>query len=384
MGTMGRKTESEAPVALVIPAFEPSARLVHLLGELVPAWRGPVVVVDDGSTGASAREALEAVRVMPGVTLLAHERNRGKGAALKTAFAYLASAPAGSGAVASTEAAAAPAAAPAAPALVGIVTADADGQHLPADILAVAETLRAHPDSLVLGCRDFGQEGIPARSLAGNRAMCAALRVFCGLSVSDTQTGLRGIPLAFARDLLAVRGDGYEFETTMLVEAGHGGIPFVEVPVATVYEGSNEVSHFRPVVDSLRIAAVLVEAFAKYALSSVASALVDWLAFVALMALLAHAPLGGWTIAASTVGARVVSAAFNFVTNRRVVFKARGSARRSAARYAALCVFCVCASAALVTLLARVLPVPAIAIKPVVDTALFFVNYRVQQVWVFR
>lgn len=369
------RLEPEAPVALVIPAFEPTMCLAELLEQLAPSWCGPVVVVDDGSTTSEARAALDTVRALPGVTLLAHERNRGKGAALKTAFAHLAAALAPAGR---------PDVAPAAGGLVGVVTADADGQHLPADILAVAEALRVHPDALVLGCRDFGREGIPARSLAGNRAMCVAMRVFCGVSVSDTQTGLRGIPLAFARELLAVRGDGYEFETTMLVEASRGGIPFVEVPITTVYEGKNEVSHFNPVLDSLRVTAVLVGAFAKYAVSSVASSLVDWLAFAALMALLAHAPLGGWTIAVSTLGARVISAAFNFVTNRRVVFKAHGNARRSAARYAALCVACVCASAALVTLVSRVLPVPAIAVKPVVDTALFFVNYRVQQAWVFR
>ena len=377
------RLEPEAPVALVIPAFEPTMRLAGLLEEFAPSWRGPIVVVDDGSTTSEASAALDAVRALPGVTLLAHERNRGKGAALKTAFAHLAAAlaPAVRPDAAPAEF---PDAAPAAGGLAGVVTADADGQHLPADILAVAEALRAHPDALVLGCRDFGREGIPARSLAGNRAMCVAMRVFCGVSVSDTQTGLRGIPLGFARELLAVHGDGYEFETTMLVEASRGGIPFVEVPITTVYEGKNEVSHFNPVLDSLRVAAVLVGAFAKYAVSSVASSLVDWLAFAALMALLAHAPLGGWTIAVSTLGARVVSAAFNFVTNRRVVFKAHGNARRSAARYAALCVACVCASAALVTLVSRVLPVPAIAVKPVVDTALFFVNYRVQQAWVFR
>lgn len=368
--TQADGTRAQAPVALVVPAYEPTEALPRLLVALAGSWHGPVVVVDDGSAGEGARRILAAVRAMPGVTLLSHERNRGKGAALKTAFAYLA------GPARAPDAGSAP--------LAGVVTADADGQHLPADVLAVAATLAAHPDSLVLGCRDFAQEGIPARSLAGNRAMCAAMRIFCGLAVTDTQTGLRGIPLAFADELACMRGDGYEFETTMLVEAGRGGIPFVEVPIATVYEGANEVSHFHPVRDSLRVAAVLLAAFAKYAVSSVASSLVDWLVFAALMALLGATPLGGLTIAAATLLARAVSAAFNFAVNRRVVFRAHGHARRSATRYAALCVACVAASAALVTLLARVLPVPAVVIKPFVDTALFFVNYRVQQVWVFR
>ena len=354
------------PVALVIPAYEPGPGLPGLIAELGSRWCGPIVVVDDGSTSAQAHESFNDLRelAVPSLTLLTHDHNLGKGAALKTAFTYLgAQAPTG---------------------CVGIVTADADGQHLAADICTVADALRAHPDTLVLGTRDFGQSGIPARSEAGNRTMRTAMRVFCGLSVHDTQTGLRGIPLPFAQLMSHMRGNGYEYETTMLIEAAHRGVPFLEVPIATVYEEGNAASHYRPVADSLKIAAVLLASFAKYALSSVSASLVDWLAFAAFMAVLPGGMLAGFTITAATLLARVVSALFNFTVNRKVVFKSQTRTRRSAARYAALCVCSACASAALVTGLAHALPLPAIAIKPLVDTALFFVNYRIQQSWVFR
>ena len=413
------------PVALVIPAYEPGPGLPCLISELAPRWRGPIVVVDDGSTSAQAHKAFGDLHELgiPNLTLLTHDHNLGKGAALKTAFAYLtdaatsrpvnlvpggpyeqaraqagaqsfpqADAPQPDKAAARLRAHLAPQVGAPEPgqarathaALVGIVTADADGQHLAADICAVAAALRAHPDTLVLGTRDFGQPGIPARSEAGNRAMRTAMRVFCGLSVHDTQTGLRGIPLPFAQLIAHMHGNGYEYETTTLIEAAHRGVPFLEVPIATVYEEGNAASHFRPVADSLKITAVLLASFAKYALSSVSASLVDWLAFAAFMAVLPAGVLAGFTITAATLLARIVSALFNFTVNRKVVFKSQTRTRRSAARYAALCVCSACASAALVTGLSHVLPLPAIAIKPLVDTALFFVNYRIQQSWVFR
>lgn len=388
------------PVALVIPAYEPGPGLPGLIAELGSRWCGPIVVVDDGSTSAQARESFNDLRelAVPSLTLLTHDHNLGKGAALKTAFTYLtgtdADWPAASATPAPGQSCAQLAPQAGKPessqacttrtALVGIVTADADGQHLAADICTVADALRAHPDTLVLGTRDFGQSGIPARSEAGNRTMRTAMRVFCGLSVHDTQTGLRGIPLPFAQLMSHMRGNGYEYETTMLIEAAHRGVPFLEVPIATVYEEGNAASHFRPVADSLKITAVLLASFAKYALSSVSASLVDWLAFAAFMAVLPGGILAGFTITAATLLARIVSALFNFTVNRKVVFKSQTRTRRSAARYAALCVCSACASAALVTGLAHALPLPAIAIKPLVDTALFFVNYRIQQSWVFR
>ena len=200
----------------MIPAYEPSGRLAALLEELVLGWPGPIVVVDDGSS-ASCSVVFDRARAL-GATVLVHGLNRGKGAALKTAFSYLLEQ---------------------VPTVAGAVTADADGQHLPADIRAVARELGLHQDSLVLGCRRFDGNGVPARSKLGNNFMLGAMRVLCGVDVSDTQTGLRGLPASLMRRMLAVVRDGYEFETEMLVLARRAGGIF-EVPITTVYEGDNE------------------------------------------------------------------------------------------------------------------------------------------------
>lgn len=102
-----------------------------------------------------------------------HAVNQGKGRALKTAFNYCLLQD---------------------PDLVGCVTADSDGQHLPEDIVHCGEVLSRHPDSLVLGCRDFDDVSVPQKSRYGNKITRTLFRYLCGLKITDTQTGLRGIP----------------------------------------------------------------------------------------------------------------------------------------------------------------------------------------------
>lgn len=350
--------EKGLAIYLVVPAYNPTDRLPSLLERLIPTFNDAVVVVNDGSITADADSIFNRVTAL-GCTVLSHPVNRGKGAALKTAFAWCAQHGGDT--------------------LVGVVTADADGQHLAADIVAVRDALAANPDKLILGCRDFSYDGVPARSKAGNRSMSLAMRVFFGLDISDTQTGLRGIPARLMRELVDVRGNAYEFETNMLVEARHAGVAIAEVPITTVYDDGNAGSHFNPIRDSLRVAGV----FARYGLSSCASAIVDLAAFSALNALFAVLGAGLFSIVAATYSARVVSAVVNFLVNHRLVFK-RGEGKKAAMRYAALCVACVSVSAAAVTAIQTLLPMaPAVAIKVVVDCALFFINYRIQQAWVF-
>ncbi len=220
-----------ACIPVVIPAFEPDGRLIKLCGELLERDGTSVVIVDDGS-GAAYRPVFDELAREPGMIILRHEVNRGKGRALKTAFSWILTNM------------------PDAP---GCVTADADGQHTVTDIRRIAETLAAWPDRLVLGCRDFGGDGIPLKSRLGNRLTCAVMRLFCGVSVSDTQTGLRGIPADFMRSCLSIGGERFEFETNMLI-ASVGVIKLREVVIETVYDSATDhQTHFHPVRDSFRI-----------------------------------------------------------------------------------------------------------------------------------
>src|SRR5262249_42046618 len=125
----GREVTMKRAV-IVIPAYEPTPALADLVAELSASGDRRILVINDGSS-PECRGTFERVARCEGVVLLEHAVNLGKGQALKTAFNYV---------LLNTP-----------PETVGVVTADADGQHLAADIRRVADRLEAQPATLVLG-----------------------------------------------------------------------------------------------------------------------------------------------------------------------------------------------------------------------------------------
>ena len=234
----------------LIPAYNPDRLLVRLVQEMQRSGRlAEIIVVDDGS-GEECRSIFARLAAIPGVTVLHHAVNLGKGAALKTGLNHFCFAmPEGS----------------------GVVTADADGQHLPADVLRVAQRLEETGDRLVLGSRQFAG-GVPLRSRLGNVCTKYAFWGVMGKKLEDTQSGLRGIPQALARQLLRAKNSGYEFELDMLVHCRRTGVPIEACPIAAVYLDENRSSHFHPLFDSLRIYYV----FLRFIAALLATAAVDY------------------------------------------------------------------------------------------------------------
>lgn len=337
-----------ARTAVVVPAYQPDARLVALVEALRAAVPGlPVVVVDDGSAPRCGG-VLRAVRVL-GAVVLTVPVNRGKGYALRTGIRWVRDRLPGH----------------------GVVCADADGQHTVVDVLRVAARAEAEPDAVVLGSRRLTGR-VPLRSRLGNAVTRRAFAAATGTAVHDTQTGLRAYGPAQLDGLLAVPGDRYEYELRTLLEATRSGRDVVEVEIATVYLDDNTSSHFRPLADSARVWASLL----RFAASSLVSAAVDLVAVLAL-----HALTG--SLLAAVVGARVLSAGTNFTVNRRLVF-ARGDVplRTAAARYAGLALVLLGAGYGLLALLTG-LGLPLFVAKVATDAALFAASYTAQRHVVF-
>ncbi len=186
-----------------------------------------VLVVDDGSEDADLRELL---RDDP-VTVIRHERNQGKGQALLTALEAVA---AGGG--------------------THMITVDADGQHLPGDLPAFVAAIREAPRAIVIGCRDFERTAnVPSKSRFGRLWSNFWVRLETGRAVADTQSGYRAYPVDLVRRL-PHRSSRYDFETELLVRALWAGLPLREVPIQVVYlPGGERISHYRPVLDTLRM-----------------------------------------------------------------------------------------------------------------------------------
>ncbi len=349
---MERRAETgvlAAPVAVLIPAYKPNVALVDVVRALIGSGITAIVVVDDGS-GAGFSPLFSAVAALPGVQLVRHAVNLGKGAALKTGIN---------------------AALVAHPELAGIVTADADGQHHPEDVLRVAQRFAAQPDALVLGAREFAGP-VPLRSRFGNTITQGAMRFVAGQSLSDTQTGLRAIPRGLAERMLSVSAAGYEFELEMLIAAKHLGFPVVEEPIRTIYEEGNPTSHFDPLRDSMRIYFVLL----RFAFISLLTACLDNLVFYFLYR-------ASGIVAVSMLGARAVALAFNYAAVRRAVFLSREQHRVVLPRYLLLAALNVCLAYALITFLTGFLSVRVITAKISVETFLFMWNFVIQRDLIF-
>lgn len=344
-------------IALLIPALEPEQQLLDLLHALEQQWTDPVLLVDDGSTTAEAVHIFEQAQRM-GAVVVHHARNLGKGRALKTGFNECL--------VRWQD-------------LEGVVTADADGQHLPEDIIRCRDALRERPEALVLGCRDFSAAQVPWKSSCGNRFTRFFMKICCGVSVTDTQTGLRGIPAGFMRELLAVPGERFEYETNMLLFTKTLDVPIYEITIKTVYLEQNRASHFRPFGDSLQIYALLL----KFCMASLIGFVVDIAGFTLISKWIAPLALGVMTITVATVSARILSAIVNYLINYKVVFKSKRQIAGSAWRYALLCVVQMMASAGLVTAFAQLIPISTVGIKIIVDLMLFFISFQIQRRLVF-
>ena len=344
--------QPEQPVqhVVLIPAYRPSAGLVDLVRDLSARGMPAILLVDDGS-GPEFRDIFDQAAQFPGVQVLRHAVNLGKGAALKTGINH---------------------ALCVFPGLIGIVTADADGQHHPEDIERVAASLREHPDALVLGSRTFDAD-VPLRSRFGNILTRKLMQTLIGGKLQDTQTGLRGIPAALAARLLRVDARGYEFELEMLIAARQSGVALVEVPIRTIYQPGNQSSHFNPLTDSMKIYFVLL----RFSSVSLMAALLDNLIFYLVWKRTGH-------ILGAQVVARLGSVVFNYSMVRARVFASREAHQVLLPKYLLLVVSSGTASYLGIQFLNTRLGVTAMPAKLFVETLLFFVNFAVQRMFIFH
>lgn len=346
-------------VPIIIPSYEPDEKLITLVQALGDAGFSQIIVVDDGSEDKVYQELFAKAQEL-GCTVLHHAVNLGKGRALKTAFNHCIYHY---------------------PDAIGCVTVDSDGQHTVPDMVACMKRLLANPQSLVLGARNFNEEGIPLRSSFGNKTTSRVMKALTGLSISDTQTGLRAIPMSFMRELMEEKGERFEFETNMLLAAKESGRMIEEVPIKTIYIEDNKTSHFHPIRDSIKIYAI----FFKFIVSSLSSSIVDLALFSIFLWMLGERTYGTFSsIMLATILARVLSAIYNFTVNYKVVFKSCDNAGKAIVKYAILAVLIMLASGFLVETIYGMLAIPEVLIKIPVDVILFLVSFWVQREVVYK
>jgi glycosyltransferase involved in cell wall biosynthesis len=216
--------ENTGRFAFVIPVYNHEGKI----GDVVAAAKKagfPVIVVDDGSTDSTA----EILCGIKGITVLRHEHNRGKGAALKTGLSE------------------------AARIADWVITVDGDGQHDPSDADGLIAAVRPGKRPIVVGTRlDMTGPDVPWTSSFGRKFSNFWVFVSGGPMLRDTQSGFRMYPVPETLGL-NVRADRFQFEVEVIARAGWRGMEVVEAPVSVSYRpGMERVSHFRPFVDFMR------------------------------------------------------------------------------------------------------------------------------------
>lgn len=349
-------------ITVIIPSLNPDERLPMVVEGMIAAGFLDIIVVDDGSDEAHQGPFVQ-VAAWKECTVLTHPVNKGKGRALKTAFQYVLE---HRGDVA------------------GVVTVDGDNQHKPQDVADCVRELERYPDDMILGVRNFDEEQVPFKSRFGNKCTSFVFRFACGLNISDTQTGLRVIPMKHLQKMTEIEGERFEYETNMLLELKKSKIGYRQVPIETVYINENESTHFHPIRDSFKIYGIIF----RYLFGSAASAGLDLLAFALLNLILT--PVGmkmKLRVFVATALARLISSLFNYVYNRKAVFGSTGNKRKTMVRYYILCVCQMMVSYGLVYALTSFLTagnILMVIIKAVVDTILFLVSFQIQRLWVFE
>ncbi|MCH5266442.1 MAG: bifunctional glycosyltransferase family 2/GtrA family protein [Lachnospiraceae bacterium] len=352
-------------IAVIIPALDPDERMTALVGELHTSGFRNIILVDDGSA-LENRIHFKQCKEQYGCKIIRHVVNFGKGIALKSAFNYILES---------------------CPDIRGAVTVDCDGQHVLQNIDTCARLTAENPDKLILGCRQFREKNIPWRSRFGNKLTRQVIRLLCGIQVSDTQTGLRGLPTPLIQNYFAnTKGERFEYEMNMLIAAKEHMIPIQEFPIETIYLEHNESSHFNPFLDSIRIYKV----FLKFMLSSLSSFLIDiflyWLLGLVLRPWIPD-DVEVFNISVlillRTVISRLLSSLFNFLVNKNQVFKNDSKSPAIIVKYYTLCIIQLLLSALLVNHLLSFIAYSTIR-KCIIDTILFAISFQIQREWVFK
>ncbi len=217
-------------IAVIIPALNAERTLPRVVVE-ARAQLEPVLVIDDGSSDATGE-----VAAAVGATVIRHPVNRGKGGALKTGFAWALE-----------------------NGFDGVITLDADGQHLASEIPRfVRERERSGADLIIGGRSHLFEQMMPRRRMA-NRFSATCIAFASGVKITDSQSGFRFYSANLLRNM-KLRTDGFDMESEVIVRAGRRKFGIVTIPIELGFVDGIATSHYKPLKDTLRIAWTVLRA----------------------------------------------------------------------------------------------------------------------------
>lgn len=305
-----------------------------------------MIVIDDGSNEESQPIFVELKK--DNIKVYKHEKNKGKGQAIKTGIRQVMK-----------------------DNIIGVITVDADGQHIASDVKKLAQKLEN--GKIILGERTFkGNSQVPLASKIGNIFSSIYFKLITGISLKDTQTGLRGIPKKYLPFALEVTGSRYEYEMNFLKQMYHKKIEFDTVDIETIYEG--RIKNFKPIKDSYRI----YKEFLKNMVSSVICAVVDvgiFYLFVSKNINVFHA----------NILARMISGVLDFVFNKKWVFQREMTSNTffEGCKYTILFIIQMLISSLLISILNQYYAKWIMVVKIIINVIMYIANFYIKKKYVF-
>lgn len=350
-------------VCVIIPSLNPSKELIDYVHNILNKGLKPVIVINDGSND-SYNEIFENLNKLSDCLVLQHEENKGKGAALKTGYAYFLKHCLN---------------------CAGVITADADGQHDIEDILKISELLEKFScNQAILGQRDLYNKNVPIRSRIGNASSAILFSLLYGCKITDTQSGLRGFSADLIPLMLTIKGQRYDYEMTVLAFLQLKNINIIKVPIKTIYIDNNKGSHYRTFYDTAKIFTRIISTFLRYTISSFASAIADISVFAICYYLIFGQIPYAQKIFLCTVTARIFSSVVNYYINHKVVFFSKMPYRSTAIKYYALWCIQLLTSYLLLLEFSSIVHINPILLKYIIDLFLALISYQIQMRLVFK
>lgn len=342
---------------ILIPAYEPDQTLIGVVDNLLellqqknhkePGKNVDITIINDGSISELSEKVFTEL-ASRNIVILNLSKNLGKGGALKHGLEYAKQ-----------------------NGKDFVVTADADGQHLPEDILRVLADGIHNKNKVVMGGREF-DSSTPARSRIGNLITKKIFHWMHSNKIDDTQTGLRFIPSVFFERLIDLPMNKYDFELAALILFAKENA-LTEIKIQTIYEPGNPSSHFRKMRDSAKIYFVLFRG----ALTSCTASALDYLTFLATSLIFESTLL-------SVSSARAVSAILYFYLARDFVFKSKEKKISQLTKFFLLIAINTLAVSYLIDLASTTLGWPKIASYILLTAPIFFINFYIQKKWIFN
>ena len=341
--------QNDPTVGILIPAYQPDTKLSALVDELrkiLSKINFHLVVINDGSTNSKSKEIFQQLSTGNKITVISHEKNLGKGAALKSGFKFAFEKN-----------------------FDFIVTADADGQHLPSDIYKITKKV-IREKNFIIGQREFGSE-VPFRSKIGNTFTSYLFKIIFGNFLEDTQSGLRAFPTSNVSDYLKINSNGYQFEFEILIMASKLNC-IATMPISTVYLDRNKTSHFRPILDSSLIYLV----FIRYSMLVPFISICDFVTFIALN--------NFFYANNSFLISRFLTFILYFLVMKKLIFKSTGGVQKQFIMTSILFIFNLLIIAEILKFVNEESKIIIVGVYFTASIVMFMINFLVQKFIIYR